>query len=226
MFLSRRSTQAEYFDEQRSVLELEKFYRALNAVNRLFAFAHPFQHWVPAAIGAEACRSLSILDVGAGDGALGRELALWAEKRCWDWRITSLDVSQPALLMNSQRGSVVGSALALPFKDASFDAAISSQMAHHLTDDQVVQMLRETNRVARAAVVISDLHRNAMLYASLWLLLRLLPCPAEFRADALLSVHRGWRVKELSRLAARAGLERAQVRIAFGARVIFTSVRT
>ena len=226
MFLSRRSTQAEYFDAERPVHELKQFYRALNGVNRLFAFAHPFQHWVPAAIGTEACRSLSILDVGAGDGALGRTLTLWAQRRRWDWRVTNLDISRPALSMNSQPRNVVGSAFALPFKNNSFDAAISSQMAHHLSDDQVVQMLRETTRVARTAVIISDLHRNVLLYATLWFLLGLLPCPAEFRTDALLSVRRGWRVQELRDLAARAGVNRARVAVSFGARVIFSMVTT
>jgi ubiquinone/menaquinone biosynthesis C-methylase UbiE len=225
MFLSRRSTQAEYFDAERPFKELEEFYRALNRVNRLFAFAHPFQNWVPAAVGLEACRSLSILDVGAGDGALGRTLAGWAEKRGWAWQVTSLDVSRPALRLNPGGRSVTGSALALPFKDSSFDVAICSQMAHHLGDNEVVQLLREISRVSRTAVVLSDLHRTPILYLGLWLLLGLVPYPASFRADALLSVRRGWRANELSELAARAGMSRARVTVSFGTRVILSSIK-
>jgi len=226
MFLSRRSAQAEYFDAERPPQELAEFYRSLNAVNRFFAFAHPFQHWVPRLLGMEACRSLSILDVGAGDGTLGRELSRWAKHRQWSWTVTSLDSNCTALQFNSHGMNVAGSALALPCRDASFDLVIASQMAHHLADKEVVQLLREASRVARAAVVISDLHRNPLLLFTLWLLLALRPHPAAFRADALLSVRRSWRVKELRGLAAQAGLERACVGVAFGARVTLTSLHT
>jgi hypothetical protein len=53
---------------------------------------------------------------------------------------------------------------------------------------------------------------------------RLLFCfqdhPASFKADALLSVKKGWRKADLARLAAQAGVESAKVKVYFGARVV------
>ncbi len=220
MFLSRRAAQAEYFDSDRPAAEMAEFYLCLGRANRFFGFAQPFQRLLPKLSQEAACRSLSILDVGAGDGSLGRVLTQWAAARGWDWRFTNLDLHPHKL--NSDPGTVfvAGSALALPFSDASFDLVIASNMTHHLSDADVPRHLREAWRLARLAVVVIDMHRNLALYAIIWLLMRLRRFPKTFRGDALLSVKRAWRVPELQRLAEQAGLTDVQVRLHFGARVL------
>src|SRR5438045_8345248 len=120
MFLSRRSMQAEYFDTERPVAELEKFFQSLSRMNRLFCFALPFQRLVPRLLGSANCVSLSILDLGAGDGSLGERLTAWAGKQGWTWRVTSLDVSLRAIALNGQGWNVVGSAMRLPFRSGSY----------------------------------------------------------------------------------------------------------
>ncbi|HTL59287.1 MAG TPA: methyltransferase domain-containing protein [Candidatus Limnocylindrales bacterium] len=220
MFLSRRSMQAEYFDAERPAIELAHFFKSLGRVNRFFAFAEPFQRLVPRRIGTEKCQSLSILDLGAGDGTLGNELNAWARRRNWNWHITNLDHSLPALRLNPTASNVAASATALPFHDNSFDLVIASQMAHHLADEQVIQLLRESWRVARLAIFVSDLHRTVVLYSLLWILLHIQGHTEVFCADGLLSVKRSWRVPELKQLAAKAGLSEAYISVLFGTRVI------
>jgi len=221
MFLSRRATQAEYFDwPDRPPVEIAGFHRSLARVNRCFVFAEPFQRLLPKLLGNQHCSPLSLLDLGAGNGSLGSQLAIWAAKRGWEWRFTNLDVNLPALRLAGTGRNVAASALALPFRDASFDIVIASQMTHHLNDEEVRRHLREAWRVARAAVFITDLHRNAALYLLLWLLLHLRRYPEHFRHDGLLSVRRGFRVRELQALADAAGWPAARVRLYFGARVI------
>ena len=220
MFLSRRSTQEEYFDSERPALEVSEFFRSLGRVNRLFDFAEPFRNLLPKLVGHAGCRSLSILDLGAGDGSLGTNMRNWATKRGWDWKITNLDTCMAALRLNRRGLNVAGSATRLPFQDGSFDAVVASQMAHHLSDACVKELLREGWRVTRRALVLCDLHRNAGLYLLLRLLFLVQRHPASFRADGLLSVQRGWRVGELKRLAAEAPISGATVKLYFGARVI------
>src|SRR5947207_9473852 len=108
MFLNRRSTQAEYFDVERSLSELEEFFRRLGRVNRSFAFSEPFERLLPGIVGEANCRSLSILDLGAGDGMLGRTLTDWAGHRGWHWSVTNLDVSLAALELNPGGRNVGG----------------------------------------------------------------------------------------------------------------------
>src|SRR5436309_2984694 len=101
MFFSRRATQAEYFDSpERSLDEITGFYDTLGRFNRLFRFAQPFQRVLPRLCASEAATDLSILDLGAGDGSLGRVLSAWAAKRGWNWRFTNLDFSYRALRLN------------------------------------------------------------------------------------------------------------------------------
>lgn len=222
MFLSRRATQAEYFDlPDLSESEVADSYAALAGINRIFVFAEPFQRALPRLLGNERCRALSVLDLGAGDGSLGAVLAKWAGKRGWTWRFTNVDLRLSALDLGRNGHNVTASALALPFHNDSFDVVIASQMTHHLTtDEQVRQHLREAWRVAREGVVVSDLHRNAALYAILWLVLTARRDPKSFRDDGLLSVRRAFRVHELQAHAEAAGMANARVTLYFGARVL------
>ncbi|HYG33302.1 MAG TPA: methyltransferase domain-containing protein [Clostridia bacterium] len=220
MFLSRRTTQAEYFDSERPLPELAEFFDALGKINRFFVFAEPFQRYLPRLLEEPQPQKVSILDIGAGDGLLGRTLSEWSARRGWNWQVTHLDVCLAALNLNSSSPRVAASALALPFRDNSFDIVIASQMTHHLTDLQVRQSLRESWRVARQGVVICDLHRNVGLYGLLWLFFQVRRYPRSFREDALLSVKRSWRLQELRRLANEAGMDNAEAKLYFGTRVV------
>ena len=53
--------------------------------------------------------------------------------------------------------AVAGDALALPFRDASFDLLSSTLFAHHLSPQELVQFVDEALRVCRVAVLINDL---------------------------------------------------------------------
>jgi len=226
MFLSRRTTQEEYFDSERPAEEVAEFFLSLGRVNRIFDFAEPFRELLPKLLHEPECKTVSILDVGAGDGSLGQSVRAWAAARGWNWRVANLDCNLPALKLNVGGLNVAGSAIRLPFREGSFDLVIASQMAHHLTDFHVKHLLQEAWRVARRAVILCDLHRNIGLY----LLLRLLFCfqkhPASFRADGLLSVKRGWRVEELLSLAREAGIPGASAKLRFGARIVLHAQRT
>jgi len=225
MFLSRRSRQAEYFDVERSTTEMAAFFRCLGRVNRSFAFSEPFERLLPGIAGEVNCPSLSILDLGAGNGMLGDKLTDWAQRRGWRWCITNLDVSLLALGLNPGGRNVAGSAFALPFQDCSFDLVIASQMAHHLSDDEVIRLLREAWRVSRRGILICDLHRSVLVYWALWFLLRAQRHTGPFYQDALLSVKRSWRVAELGKLAQTAQIPNVEVSILGRARVVLKGLK-
>jgi SAM-dependent methyltransferase len=226
MFLSHRTTQEEYFDSERPVAEVAEFFQSLGRVNRFFDFAHPFRNLLPTLLGEADCRSLTILDIGAGDGSLGNSLRTWAGQRGWNWRVVNLDRNLAALSLNESGLNVAGSAVQLPFGPGSFDVVFTSNMAHHLRDPQVRQLLQEAWRVAGRAVLFCDLHRNLALYLALMLLFCFQDHPASFKSDALLSVKRGWRKADLTRLAEQAGLGSANVKLYFGARLILQACKT
>ena len=221
MFLRQRSTQAEHFDlPDRTEAEVSAAFRDLNRLNALFRFSHPFTAVLPGWLGRKNCERLKILDVGAGTGLLGKTLTEWARRQGWHWHFTNLDNNPVALKIGGHPGSVVGSALRLPFADGSFDLVVASQMTHHLTDEQVVTHWCEAWRVTRDAVFISDLHRNALLYALVWLTLHLMRADRSLIEDGLISVRRGFRRHEWRALAARAGIPEASVWRYHGTRIV------
>ena len=222
MFLKHRTLQAEYFDlPERPAAELADAYRMLREMNHLFLLSEPFKRRLPNWLGRERCRNLSILDLGAGDGSLGLELADWAKRQGWDWQVTNLDLNRQAMRLNPRGRFVAGSVLALPFRDGSFDVVIASQMAHHLdAEEDIRQHFREAWRVTRDLLFLNDLHRNPALYLVLWTLTWLFRYPAHFRSDALVSVRRAFRVTEWRQFAQQAGIPGAEVSLYAGARVL------
>jgi 2-polyprenyl-3-methyl-5-hydroxy-6-metoxy-1,4-benzoquinol methylase len=227
MFLSQRATQAEYFDSpDRSFEEVAESYKMLGRINRIFYFSEPFQRFLPRMFGEEKCHSLTLLDLGAGDGSLGGVLTAWAAKRGWSWRVTNFDLSPHTAQLCKSGKTVIGSVLSLPFENESFDAVIANQMTHHLaSDEEISRHFREAWRVARRGILLSDIHRNSFLYAVIWLILHAGNFPKHFRDDGLLSVKRGFRTNEWRRLAKRAQLGEAKAWHYFGARVMLSAVK-
>lgn len=226
MFFVRRSTQAEYFDlPGRAESETLAEFRDLDRLNRFFLFAKPFEDLLPRLLGEERCARLEILDVGAGTGLLGRMLATRAEKRGWEWRFTNLDANPLAQEICQAQRVVIGSALALPFPDGSFDVVLASQMTHHLSDEQVVTHLREAWRVTRSAVMISDLHRNAGFFSMLWFATLFMGVSRPVRVDSLISVKRGFHLAELRELAGRAGIAEPKVSLYYGTRILLEAMK-
>ena len=81
-----------------------------------------------------------------------------------------------------------------------------SQVAHHLTLDSVVHLLRTCDRIARRAVIIADLRRDPLAPPAFWCGARLLGFDGVTVADGVTSIRRGFSPEELEGLLERAGV--------------------
>jgi SAM-dependent methyltransferase len=197
-------------------------------MNKLTHFDRPFRIWIPQILGINACKKLSILDLGAGDGMLGRTLSDFASRQGWDWSFTNVDLNLPPLggLASTSAEWVKASVVKLPFADNSFDLAIATTMTHHLeSDTEVIDHFREAGRVSRQAILIGDMVRSPLFMAILWAALLTIRAPRKFRHDGVQSVKRGWKKPEWERLATLAGLNGSRVWVENGVR-IFLEYRT
>ncbi len=95
--------------------------------------------------------------------------------------------------------SVCGDALALPFRDHSFDVVGSSLFVHHLEPEQLPRFAAEALRVARHAFVINDLIRHP-LHLALALAGRPIYRSRLTRHDAPASVRRAYTVDEICQM--------------------------
>lgn len=118
-------------------------------------------------------RSLSLLEVAAGAGAVPQGIRTRMQRHGVKLQFTLLDRALSHLRNDSGNGTrvVAGDALALPFANQSFDVVGCCLFLHHLEPQEVVQFVNEALRVCRIAVLINDLVRHplhlAMAYASL-----------------------------------------------------------
>jgi ubiquinone/menaquinone biosynthesis C-methylase UbiE len=156
--------------------------------------------------------SLSWLDVAAGGGYVPRTVRDRFATRNLAFDITLLD--RAATHLGNGARAVVGDALALPFRDASFDLVSSGLFVHHLAPDQVVQFAREGLRVCRHAFLINDLIRDpihlALAYAGFPLYQSRIT-----RNDAPASVRQAYTVKEMRAMLSETGASRIEITTCF-----------
>jgi ubiquinone/menaquinone biosynthesis C-methylase UbiE len=210
----RRSYELEYIDTGNyTAAEYEDCIGELQLVNRWMGDAHTLKNTLFKEVAGEQLREFSILDVGAGSGELLRLTVTWARKTDRAVRAVGLELNErsaASILKESHNfpeiSSVRGDALALPFANADFDYVMCSLFTHHFAEEQVVQILREMNRVARRRIVVIDLHRHPMAYLLYTTLGKLVLKNRLLRHDGALSILRSFKAEELLALAQRAGL--------------------
>ena len=103
---------------------------------------------------------------------------------------------------SSPRGSrmtygVCANALTLPFRDRSVDVVMCSQVLHHFDHADAERLVSELHRVARIAVIISDLRRSWIAAAGFWMVSFPMRFHRVTRHDGTVSVLRGFTAAEL-----------------------------
>ena len=145
---------------------------------------------------------LTLLDVGTGFADIPQRAAV--EARRAGFALTTVAVDGAPSLAAAARGRVThalcADALALPFRNASMDVVMCSQLLHHFEETEARRLIAELNRVARYAVIVSDLRRSWIAAAGFWLVSFPLCFSPVTRHDGVVSVLRGFTSAELSGL--------------------------
>jgi ubiquinone/menaquinone biosynthesis C-methylase UbiE len=143
----------------------------------------------------------TLLDVGTGLADIPERARREARRR--GATITTIGVDEaPALLASAAARLdhvVAANARALPFRDHSIDVVMCSQLLHHFEANDAEQVLAELDRVARHAVVVSDLRRSWVAAAGFWIVAHVLRFHRVTRHDGVVSVLRGFTTAELRR---------------------------
>jgi SAM-dependent methyltransferase len=153
-------------------------------------------------------RRLTLLDLGTGAGDLPQRAVRWAYRRGFELHPVGLELSRTAAAMARRAGvpCAVACAGAPPLRDKSVDLVLVSQVAHHLTDESVVRLLRTCDALARVGVVVADLRRGRLAPLAFRVGARALGFDPVTLADGLTSIRRGYTSRELRALLARAGV--------------------
>ena len=146
-----------------------------------------------------------VIDLGAGTADLVDSLG--GNGIAVDWNLRHVLYQRQA----SHARRVVADVRRLPFRDNAADAVTSSHFFHHFTPEENVEILRESLRVARVGVAMTDTRRHVapLLFT---LLLRWLHLVGRITAfDAPASIRRGYTTSETRAIAERAGAKQLAV---------------
>ncbi len=207
--------------------EYDRFLHEIRLVNRLIGDRRALKKTLLREIEKGDFDEFSVLDIGAGSGELLREIGKFARRKKKKSKLFGLELnarSADAILEESKDfdeiKSVQANAMNLPFADQAFDYAIASLFTHHLTDENIIQTLREMKRVVRRKIFIIDLHRHPLAYVSYKLFCTAFRISPLVRQDGSLSILRAFKPSELENLAEKAGLENVSVRKVFPFRLV------
>ncbi|MGH7511348.1 MAG: methyltransferase domain-containing protein [Gemmatimonadales bacterium] len=184
--------------------------RNITRSNRWFGGASAVRYALRIALGDAARGStLSLLDVGTGAGDLPRMAGAWARRR--GIRLVPLGLERSRVAAGLAHAAGIPCAVACaglaPVRDKSVDLVLLSQVAHHLDPASVVRLFRTCDRLARRAVIVSDLRRGMLGPLAFWIGSRALRFDPVTVADGMTSVRRGYTRAQLRGLLAQAGVE-------------------
>ncbi|KKC27949.1 methyltransferase domain-containing protein [Sphingomonas sp. SRS2] len=206
----------------------------LAAVNRWTFAARPTIDFVARAVGDR--RRFTLLDVGFGDGDMLRAIARWAEKSGIEAMLTGIDLN-PKSRCVADRASPGGpdityltgdyvDLLHAAEPDGGFDLIISSLVAHHMSQQELLTFLHKMESCAKRGWHINDLHRHRFAYLGFPLLAFVMGWHRIVRQDGQLSIARAFRPAEWPPILAKAGLgAEARIRRCFPFRICVERLR-
>lgn len=177
--------------------EVAKSLADINGINRRFGGIRTTRLLIERVAAETRHKHFSLLEVAAAGGEVPRAVARALAPKGITLDVTDLDL-MPSHLRREHR-AVVANALALPFRDSSFDLVSCNLFAHHLEPEEVQSFVCEALRVSRIAVLINDLVRHrlhlALVYAG-WPLMK----SYVSRVDGVASVKRAYTTDEMRKL--------------------------
>ncbi len=201
---------------------LERSLRDLRCLSFLLSWTHQAVEDVFHIVAQHQLRTFSVLDVATGAANIPIALVRRARRQKLQVELTATDVSEQVLAVARANCADFPeirleqqNALALTYEAQSFDVVLCQGALHHFSPEEALFLLKELARVARHAVIVTDLQRSLPLYLGAWLLMHMLVLNPITRHDGLASVRRAYIPSEVLALAEQAGLHSAIIRSTF-----------
>lgn len=163
-------------------------------------------------------RGFRLLDVGFGEGDMLRAIARWADRHDIDAELVGIDLNP-----NSAPAAAAATSADMPISyrtgdyadlaGRGFDLIVSSLVAHHMTDPQLIAFLRFMEAEARLGWMVNDIHRHRLAYFGFPLLARAMRWHRIVREDGTLSIARGLRPAEWQPLLAAADIPHGAAKV-------------
>lgn len=164
-------------------------------------------------------KKIVIADLGCGGGDLLRAIHDWAKEKNLNADLIGIDANPFVIQCAVKKSQGFDNArfktvnvLSEEFKTMQFDIVCLNAFCHHLSDPDLVVLLKQLEKQTSTAIIINDLHRHWLAYLSIKWLARLLNFSYLSRHDGPLSVLRAFRKHELVDLLRCANIDHYQIR--------------
>jgi SAM-dependent methyltransferase len=162
---------------------------------------------------------MQVLDVGSGGGDLLRKIASWTRRRGIAMQLTGID-SNPyaaraaAEFTPKELGIAWVTGDAMVYRpEKPVDIVVSSLMAHHLEDEEIIALLRWMEATAQVGWFINDLERSERSCRMFGWLAEVLGWHRLVRHDGPVSFRRAFQKEDWVRLLAAAEVSREAVTV-------------
>jgi ubiquinone/menaquinone biosynthesis C-methylase UbiE len=183
--------------------------RDLRMFNRWFGGVRTMSQLLSLVASRTQLKELAWLDVAGGAGDLATLAQESLAKSGTILRPVVLD--RAATHLGNTHPAVCGDAMALPFRDGSFDVVGSSLFVHHLGAEEIVRFAKEALRVGRHAFLVHDLMRHPLHLALSYLGFPLYRSRIT-RHDAPASVRRAYTVDEIREILQQANVGKIEIK--------------
>ena len=157
----------ELMDGECSYEDFRDCLRSLAKVNRWLLGYRPTLTWLER-LPHRRQMPMHIVDVGSGGGDLLQQIALWARRRTIAVQLMGIDLNPYAARAAEESTPkelsitwVTGDAM--EYKPGKrVDIVVNSLMAHHLEDQEIIELLRWMEATAQVGWFINDLERSKL----------------------------------------------------------------
>jgi hypothetical protein len=199
---------------QQTLSEIEKINRLTNAYG-------PTLNALELLVQKERCKKnpLRILDIGFGNGDHLRRIHLWAQERGIAVSLTGIDLN-PWAKQAAHAATVPGQKICFLTKNIfdhvpslPYHIIVNSLFTHHLTNDEIIRVLKWMTQQSLLGWFVNDLHRHVVPYHFIRTFVRVLDFNRLVRNDAPLSVARAFTREDWLKLIARTKINDKNVKI-------------
>ena len=149
-------------------------------------------------------RTITIADIGCGNGDMLRMLAKFGQKNKLNFKLTGIDANEYTITyakkLSNEYSNIEYQCVDIfsdDFKTMKFDIILCTLTLHHFTNDHILKIISIFSNNAETGIIINDLHRSKTAYRLFEVICFVFNLNSVSREDGLVSILRGFRKSEL-----------------------------
>jgi 2-polyprenyl-3-methyl-5-hydroxy-6-metoxy-1,4-benzoquinol methylase len=159
-------------------------------------------------------KTISIADIGCGNGDMLRMLAKFGQKNKFTFQLTGIDANKFTInyaeKLSKEYPNIEYQCVDIfseDFKSMKYDIILCTLTLHHFSNEQILKIMSIFNNNAQTGIIINDLHRSKTAYRLFEIISVVFNLNSMSREDGRISILRGFRKKELEEFSKKLNLK-------------------